>query len=143
MRFVSHFRSIHRGTYFAEMKTTSVRKLLPENWGFICPIHTPDGHPCGLLNHIAMSCKPLTSPCRKTKFANLVELCTKFGMAPVNNDFDLVYPLEYYPVMLDGGIIGYIEPGLVNQMIASLRKLKIMQNKEELVSKYLELGFIP
>jgi DNA-directed RNA polymerase beta subunit len=30
MRFLSHFRSIHRGAYFAEMKTTTVRKLLPE-----------------------------------------------------------------------------------------------------------------
>lgn len=29
MRFLSHFRSIHRGAYFAEMKTTTVRKLLP------------------------------------------------------------------------------------------------------------------
>ena len=30
MRFLSHFRAIHRGAYFAEMKTTAVRKLLPE-----------------------------------------------------------------------------------------------------------------
>ena len=29
MRFLSHFRSVHRGAYFAEMKTTTVRKLLP------------------------------------------------------------------------------------------------------------------
>lgn len=28
------------------MKTTTVRKLLPENWGFICCVHTPDGAPC-------------------------------------------------------------------------------------------------
>lgn len=55
IRFLSHFRSIHRGQYFAEQKTTSVRKLLPESWGFICPVHTPDGAPCGLLNHISMS----------------------------------------------------------------------------------------
>ena len=56
MRFLSHFRSVHRGAYFAEMKTTTVRKLLPESWGFVCPVHTPDGGPCGLLNHIAMQC---------------------------------------------------------------------------------------
>jgi DNA-directed RNA polymerase I subunit RPA2 len=49
MRYLSHFRSIHRGAYFAEMKTTTVRKLLPESWGFVCPVHTPDGGPCGLL----------------------------------------------------------------------------------------------
>jgi DNA-directed RNA polymerase I subunit RPA2 len=60
MRFLSHFRSIHRGAYFAEMKTTTVRKLLPESWGFLCPVHTPDGGPCGLLNHITISCCPLT-----------------------------------------------------------------------------------
>jgi DNA-directed RNA polymerase I subunit RPA2 len=58
-RYLSHFRSIHRGQYFAEMKTTTVRKLLPEAWGFLCPVHTPDGGPCGLLNHITSSCLPL------------------------------------------------------------------------------------
>lgn len=32
-RYVSHFRSIHRGAFFTEMRTTAVRKLLPEAWG--------------------------------------------------------------------------------------------------------------
>lgn len=32
-RYISHFRCIHRGTFFANLKTTSVRKLLPEAWG--------------------------------------------------------------------------------------------------------------
>lgn len=39
MRYISHFRSIHRGAFFAELKTTTVRKLLPEAWGkksFFC-----------------------------------------------------------------------------------------------------------
>lgn len=39
------------------MRTTSVRKLLPEAWGFLCPVHTPDGAPCGLLNHLAAPCQ--------------------------------------------------------------------------------------
>ena len=25
--------------------------------GFLCPVHTPDGTPCGLLNHLAASCR--------------------------------------------------------------------------------------
>src|SRR6267154_5763248 len=33
MRYISHFRCIHRGAFFAELKTTTVRKLLPEAWG--------------------------------------------------------------------------------------------------------------
>ena len=56
-RYLSHFRSIHRGAYFAELRTTTVRKLLPESWGFLCPVHTPDGSPCGLLNHFTAACR--------------------------------------------------------------------------------------
>merc|ERR1719331_3082128 len=56
-RFTSHFVAVHRGQYFAEMKTTTVRKLLPETFGFLCPVHTPDGSPCGLLNHLARSAR--------------------------------------------------------------------------------------
>jgi DNA-directed RNA polymerase I subunit RPA2 len=68
LRYISHFRCVHRGAFFAEMKTTSVRKLLPEGFGqslkahcslsgFLCPVHTPDGAPCGLLNHLAVKCE--------------------------------------------------------------------------------------
>lgn len=32
-RYLSHFRCIHRGAFFATQKTTTVRKLLPEAWG--------------------------------------------------------------------------------------------------------------
>ena len=55
-RYLAHFRSIHRGAFFAQLRTTSVRKLLPDSWGFLCPVHTPDGSPCGLLNHLAVAC---------------------------------------------------------------------------------------
>ena len=34
-RFLSHFRCVHRGSFFAEMRTTAVRKLLPEAWGML------------------------------------------------------------------------------------------------------------
>ena len=55
-RYLSHFRSIHRGAFFAQLRTTTVRKLLPDAWGFLCPVHTPDGSPCGLLNHLTRGC---------------------------------------------------------------------------------------
>lgn len=60
-RYLSHFRSVHRGAYFAEIRTTAVRKLLPESWGFMCPVHTPDGSPCGLLNHFTSACRVVTA----------------------------------------------------------------------------------
>ena len=57
MRYLSHFRSVHRGSIFTEIRTTSVRKLTPESWGFLCPVHTPDGGLCGLLNHLSFMCE--------------------------------------------------------------------------------------
>jgi len=33
LRYLSHFRCVHRGAFFSQMKTTTVRKLLPEAWG--------------------------------------------------------------------------------------------------------------
>lgn len=94
VRYLSHFRSIHRGQYFTEMKTTTVRKLLPEGWGFLCPVHTPDGSPCGLLNHISLSCAPLASEeIDSSKHVNnFKKLLSKLGMNPMGTDFGLVYP---------------------------------------------------
>ena len=57
IRYLSHFRCVHRGASSAKMRTTTVRKLLPESWGFLCPVHTPDGEPCGLMNHMTASCE--------------------------------------------------------------------------------------
>ena len=61
-RYLSHFRCIHRGAYFQELRTTAVRKLLPDSWGFMCPVHTPDGSPCGLLLHLTAVCRVATAP---------------------------------------------------------------------------------
>lgn len=60
MRYMSHFRAVHRGSFFKEMRTTEARQLLPDAWGFICPVHTPDGTPCGLLNHLTKYCQVVT-----------------------------------------------------------------------------------
>ena len=67
MRYMSHFRAIHRGSFFQEMRTTEVRALLPDAWGFVCPVHTPDGAPCGLLNHLTMSVHITTEPENATR----------------------------------------------------------------------------
>ncbi|KAJ3330285.1 hypothetical protein HDU76_006036 [Blyttiomyces sp. JEL0837] len=71
-RYISHFHSIHRGAFFAELKTTTVRKLLPEAWGFLCPVHTPDGAPCGLLNHLSHTCRVITDPLDTSQIPGIV-----------------------------------------------------------------------
>ncbi|GMR53854.1 hypothetical protein PMAYCL1PPCAC_24049, partial [Pristionchus mayeri] len=106
LRFISHFRAIHRGAFFMEMRTTDVRKLRPEAWGFICPVHTPDGAPCGLLNHLTASCRITTHFAKTGQLAGY--LC-QLGMvdhataALTNVSVD-----EMYPVWCDGRFLGYV-----------------------------------
>ena len=127
LRYISHFRSVHRGAYFAELRTTSVRKLLPESWGFLCPVHTPDGSPCGLLTHMTSSCKIST------------------GLYPVNEQPDIVAEhvraaatsccqllsveesseARVVPVILDGRILGYIPIDSMKEAEAAIRCLKV------------------
>jgi DNA-directed RNA polymerase I subunit RPA2 len=104
-RYLSHFRCIHRGAFFAELKTTTVRKLLPDSWGFLCPVHTPDGSPCGLLNHLSHTCKLVTE---HLDVSHIPALLSAHGMTQVfasnlNGKNTVV-------VQLDGRIIGWASP---------------------------------
>jgi DNA-directed RNA polymerase I subunit RPA2 len=113
--------SVHRGQFFTTMKTTTVRKLLPESWGFVCPVHTPDGGPCGLLNHLALNAGVVTHPARNTEGMPLV-LC-RLGMTPLSGTAGTI-PHTSLPVTLDGKVIGSVPPAAAPKFVAALRKLK-------------------
>jgi hypothetical protein len=152
MRFTTHFRSVHRGQFFAEMKTTTVRKLLPENWGFLCPVHTPDGGPCGLLNHLAGPATVTAYPLAEAGFrdavakrtgaaggedgaaaaslpaspaAALTELLVALGMVPFSATHT-VMPASYLPIMLDGCPLGGAAPHVAYQISRALRRAKAL-----------------
>ena len=60
-----------------------MRRLLPEAWGrsdvcissiadvlllgFLCPVHTPDGAPCGLLNHLSANTQVCVCACVRAR----------------------------------------------------------------------------
>ena len=77
------------------------------------------------------------------KFKNLL---VKLGMSPVGSDFGIVYPQKYLPVMLDGKLMGYVEPKLAPYLVKSLRAIKIIQNKADdeinCVPKTMEIAFM-
>lgn len=135
-RYISHFRCVHRGAFFAELKTTTVRKLLPEAWGFLCPVHTPDGSPCGLLNHFAHQCKILTST---LPVKHISSLLLGLGMSqPFDATID---PAKFVSVQLDGEIIGWAPPSLCSRMATALRiwKTEGLEN----IPLELEIGLVP
>lgn len=133
-RFISHFRMVHRGSFFAQLKTTTVRKLLPESWGFLCPVHTPDGSPCGLLNHLAHKCKISTKSVDTKAIPGLI---SQLGVseAPSASVEDSVV------VMLDGRILGFCSPQQARVIGDTLRYWKVEGTHG--VPAELEIGYIP
>lgn len=134
-RFISHFRMVHRGSFFAELKTTTVRKLLPESWGFLCPVHTPDGSPCGLLNHLAHKCKVATSAVDVSKVpAALAEL----GISPAHS---YAAGPGLCCIQLDGRIIGWCTHEQGKIVADTLRFWKVEGTHG--VPLELEIGYVP
>eukprot|EP01134_Creolimax_fragrantissima_P002099 CFRG2099T1 len=134
-RYLSHFRCIHRGAFFSEMKTTAVRKLLPEAWGFLCPVHTPDGAPCGLLNHLSHTCE-VVNEIHDT--GCLPELLVSLGCVPI--DTGVIYPPAYLSVFLDGRVVAKVVPQLAQKVADRIRYMKVMG--EEYVPRSLEITVI-
>ncbi|KAJ1308566.1 hypothetical protein OPQ81_004265 [Rhizoctonia solani] len=135
-RYISHFRCIHRGAFFAELKTTTVRKLLPEAWGFLCPVHTPDGAPCGLLNHLSRSCRIVT---RELDTRTISGLLSSMGMTQPFSPS--ISGKANICVQLDGRIIGWAPPLLAKRMATALRVWKTERTNR--VPMDLEIGYVP
>ncbi|KAG5670198.1 hypothetical protein PVAND_000476 [Polypedilum vanderplanki] len=124
MRYMSHFRAVHRGSYFVTMRTTEARQLLPDSWGFICPVHTPDGSPCGLLNHLTVDCETSPDILHKIDMDNLIRLFVELGMEIVDSNVIFEYE-NYYTVIIEGKIIGYIHDSRIKSLEFNLRAYKI------------------
>ena len=133
-RFISHFRMVHRGSFFTQLKTTTVRKLLPESWGFLCPVHTPDGSPCGLLNHLAHKCRITT---RDLDVGAIPDLLASLGVSD-NSSASLS---ESVVVQLDGRVVGYCSPQQSLVIGDTLRYWKVEGSHN--VPAELEIGYIP
>ncbi len=133
-RFISHFRMVHRGSFFAQLKTTTVRKLLPESWGFLCPVHTPDGSPCGLLNHLAHKCKITT---HGLDVSALPPLLAQLGVL----EHSSASTAESVVVQLDGRILGYCPPKQARIISDTLRHWKVEGTHN--IPAELEIGYVP
>ncbi|KAK6865872.1 DNA-directed RNA polymerase I subunit RPA2 [Apiospora arundinis] len=134
LRFISHFRMVHRGSFFAQLKTTTVRKLLPESWGFLCPVHTPDGSPCGLLNHLAHKCKIMT---KAVDASAIPALAAELGVVSTSS----AATDESVPVMLNGRILGWCKPAESRRIADTFRHWKVEGSHG--VPLHLEIGYVP
>ncbi|KAH7297471.1 hypothetical protein KP509_26G071000 [Ceratopteris richardii] len=148
LRYISHFRSVHRGAYFQSLRTTTVRKLLPESWGFLCPVHTPDGTPCGLLNHLTVSCE-ITSDMEANGVLRdylsmrkeIVSVLSSYGMVSVSPGLAHCAPPSHVPVLLDGRVVGYVEASRIVSVVMGIRLLKVLRSSD--IPADLEVAYVP
>jgi len=99
-------------------------------------VHTPDGSPCGLLNHLSHTCKLITASLDVSKIPSLL---TSYGMTQVfasNLDGKRTVVIQ-----LDGRVIGWASPGKSKTLANLLRKLKTEGDKR--VPLDLEIGYVP
>ena len=108
------------------MRTTEVRALLPDAWGFVCPVHTPDGAPCGLLNHLAMPVEIVT---HRQDSSRLPQVLVNLGMNPVNQVSARVAK-ACYVVVLDGRVLGYVAKKDAGKIAGKLRVLKVRPDED-------------
>ncbi|GMI24739.1 hypothetical protein TeGR_g9753 [Tetraparma gracilis] len=144
LRYISHYRSVHRGQFFMTMKTTTVRKLLPDSWGFLCPVHTPDGGPCGLLNHMAVMCETQCAPLPAAAVAKLDSQLVALGVIPAGAggsyaDGAEALPYNYLTVCVDGRVVGGCSVSECKRIAADLRVMKV--NHE--IPPTTEVAFFP
>lgn len=141
LRFVSNFRAVHRGAFFAEMRTTACRKLYPEAWGFLCPVHTPDGTPCGLLNHLTVGCVVVCNKNNPKQVENVIldQELDVLNILTVEDSWDADLT-KYYPITVDGKLIAYVKNGSAETLMKRLRRYKVKRNK---IPNDVELCLIP
>lgn len=161
-RYMSHFQSVHRGQFFTTMKTTAVRKLLPESWGFLCPVHTPDGSPCGLLNHLARDAVVIALPttdrlpttaegrltCETPWLSGeaLRRLLVSMGVAPAScagGDGRTVLSSAYLCVLVDGIVLGGVLAENAAALAAALRRMKVGAAGVPRLDPTLEVVLVP
>ncbi|GME93500.1 unnamed protein product [Ambrosiozyma monospora] len=136
-RFLSHFRMVHRGSFFAQLKTTAVRKLLPESWGFLCPVHTPDGSPCGLLNHLAHKCEITTTD---EDVSQVPSILYKLGVSPSSSASNISGP-NTCCIQLNGKIVGWCSHDQGRIVADTLRYWKVEGGHQ--IPLDMEIGYVP
>ncbi|KJP90237.1 hypothetical protein AK88_00085 [Plasmodium fragile] len=127
LRFITNFRAIHRGCFFQDVKVLSPRKLLGESWGFICPVHTPDGSPCGLLNHLSQFSYIHNAATNESHKFNIKLYLKKIGVN-VNLDdtsgIPTIYEDQTIPIVVDSVPITYISEQDFSRIVYKLKYAK-------------------
>ena len=93
----------------------------------MCPVHTPDGSPCGLLNHLAAPCELVVSVAEdgEASATMISAVLAGAGMIPSAPSLALPTSPQYIPVMLDGAVIGSVRAAAGPELVLAVRRFKV------------------
>jgi len=109
----------------------------------MCPVHTPDGSPCGLLNHLAAACTIVVEGPEDPSHTRRV-ICTLLaahGMVPSAPATAMPCPPQHLTVLLDGGVVGSVRAPHSQALVNVLRAAKASTTSG--VPPSLEVALIP
>ena len=113
--------------------------MLPDAWGFVCPANTPDGSPCGLLNHLAYPVELVT---HLSDVSKIPEVLHSLGLISVNSFETQTDLSQTYDVLLDGKLMGWVEKDKIRSMADKLRVLKV-SSSDKRVPEITEIVLVP
>lgn len=104
--------------------------------GFLCPVHTPDGSPCGLLNHLSHTCRLIVNALDTRQIPALLSAhgMTQIFASSINGRDNVV-------IQLDGRVIGWASPQKSKHLALLLRRMKTSGDAR--VPLDLEIGYVP
>ena len=126
----------------SNVKIVGPRRLNATQWGFICPIDTPDGGNSGIIKNLAIGCsisKPDT-----TIFDNIKNLFINLNNFISYISSNLIRPNLYFnntKIFVDGVLIGIYVGENIEEIIYLLRLIKrnnILNNNEFSISFNIE-----
>ena len=101
----------------ATSKTIGPRKLHNSQWGFVCPIDSPDGGNVGIINHLSIMAKVSTNISETGIIECLTDINLLFIEDTVTEDM-----YNNTPVFLNGKLIGlYLNPAFYFKYLKLLK----------------------
>ena len=123
LQTISHLRRVQT-PIDSNMKIVGPRKLNATQWGYVCPIDTPDGGNSGLIKNLSIGCM-ISEPANSYKvIVNLFENTNGFLSYNTNNYIKHNLYISHTKIFVDGVLIGIYTNNDVLELFNNLQLLK-------------------
>ena len=140
LQTISHLRRIQT-PIDSNMKIVGPRKLNATQWGYVCPVDTPDGGNSGLIKNLAIGCEISTSnKGAYNLFLNLFNRTSGFISFITNNYIKPTLYINHTKIFIDGCLIGIYINNDILKIVEFLRLIKRNNLKINSITKLNQLS---